>query len=129
MTPSKRPNPGMGLGLVGLLVASLAACTGAISGQATAAQVMGNTTSKAKFMSCDPTTNTATCLTTTVQTFGRKAFRRPLTTTEVTSFMRLNSLTPAGAPAQVAQAILAAFLASPSFIMLPEVNQTASGSG
>jgi hypothetical protein len=249
MTPFKRPNPGMGLGLVGLMVAGLAACTGAISGQATtgsggstgtgtggngngpgsgsggsgngsgsggdtsgatdggtsaavgqsnviacvngiapttqiprmtdaqydnvindllgvtaltsnsnlppssmlspdsagsldaigwngyltaaqaiAAQVMGNTTSKAKFMSCDPTTNTTTCLTTTVQTFGRKAFRRPLTTTEVTSFMRLNSLTPAGTPAQVAQAILAAFLASPSFIMLPEVNQTASGS-
>ena len=95
--------------------------------QAIAAQVMGNTTSKAKFMSCDPTTNTTSCLTTTVQTFGRKAFRRPLTTTEVTSFMRLNSLTPAGTPAQVAQAILAAFLASPSFIMLPEVNQTASG--
>jgi hypothetical protein len=96
--------------------------------QAIAAQVMGNTTSKAKFMSCDPTTNTTTCLTTTVQTFGRKVFRRPLTTTEVTSFMRLNSLTPAGTPAQVAQAILAAFLASPSFIMLPELNQTASGS-
>ena len=96
--------------------------------QAIAAQVMGNTTSKAKFMSCDPTTNTTTCLTNTVQTFGRKAFRRPLTTTEVTSFMRLNSLTPAGTPAQVSQAILAAFLASPSFLMLPELNQTASGS-
>ena len=96
--------------------------------QAIAAQVMANTTTKAKFMSCDPTTNTTTCLTNTVQTFGRKAFRRPLTTTEVTSFMRLNSLTPAGTPAQVAQAILAAFLASPSFIMLPELNQTASGS-
>src|SRR3954470_4452261 len=96
--------------------------------QAIAAQVMGNTTAKAKYMSCDPTTNTTTCLTTTVQTFGRKVFRRPLTTTEVTSFMRLNSLTPAGTPAQVAQAILAAFLASPSFIMLPEVNQAKSGS-
>jgi hypothetical protein len=96
--------------------------------QAIAAQVMGNTTAKAKFMSCDPTTNTTTCLTNTVQTFGRKVFRRPLTTTEVTSFMRLNSLTPAGTPAQVSQAILAAFLASPSFIMLPELNQTASGS-
>src|SRR4051812_39059235 len=34
MTPFKRPNPGTGLGLVGLLVASLLACTGAISGQA-----------------------------------------------------------------------------------------------
>ncbi len=95
---------------------------------AIAAQVFANSTTKANFMSCDPTTNTTTCLTNTIQTFGRKAFRRTLTSTEVTSFMRLNSLTPAGTPAQVAQAILQAFLQSPSFITLPELSQTKSGS-
>jgi hypothetical protein len=93
-----------------------------------AAQVFASTTTKANFMSCDPTTNTTTCLTNTIQTFGRKAFRRALTTTEVTSFMRLNSLTPAGTGPQVAQAILQAFLESPSFITLPELSQTKSGS-
>jgi hypothetical protein len=93
-----------------------------------AAQVFANTTTKANFMSCDPSTNTATCLQNTIQTFGRKAFRRTLTSTEVTSFMRLNSVTPAGTGAQVAQAILQAFLESPSFIMLPELSQTKSGS-
>jgi hypothetical protein len=96
--------------------------------QQIAAQVMGNATSKAKFITCDPTTNTTTCLTNTIKTFGRKAFRRPVTDTEVTSFMRLNSLTPAGAPNDVATAILNAFLASPSFIMLPELTQTMTGS-
>ncbi len=95
---------------------------------AIAAQVFANSTTKANFMTCDPTTNTTTCLTSTIQTFGRKAFRRTLSSTEVTSFMRLNSLTPAGTPAQVAQAILQAFLQSPSFITLPELTQTKSGS-
>ena len=93
-----------------------------------AAQVFASSTTKANFMSCDPTTNTATCLQNTIQTFGRKAFRRALTTTEVTSFMRLNSVTPAGTGNQVAQAILQAFLQSPSFITLPELSQTKSGS-
>jgi hypothetical protein len=100
---------------------------------AIAAQVMGNATTKAKFMACDPTTNTTTCLTNTITTFGRKAFRRPLTQTEITSFLRFNSITPAGTPAVIAQSILNAFLVSPSFIMRPELNQTTatspSGSG
>jgi hypothetical protein len=96
---------------------------------AIAAQVFGSSTTMASFMTCNPATNTTTCLTNTVQTFGRKAFRRPLTTTEVSNFMALNSLTPAGTPTQVAQAILQAFLESPSFIMLPELSQTTAGSG
>src|SRR5207237_502388 len=63
-----------------------------------AAQVMGNATSKAKFISCDPAQ--ATCLSDTIKAFGRKAFRRPVTDTEVTSLMRFNSLTPKGQPAE-----------------------------
>jgi hypothetical protein len=92
-----------------------------------AAAVMASATSKAKFISCDPTASGSTgttCLQNTVTTFGRKIFRRPLTTTEVTSFMRFNTLTPTHTGNDVAEAILYAFLASPSFIMLPELNQT-----
>ena len=87
-----------------------------------AAAVMADSTQKAKFMSCDA--SQAQCLTDTIKAFGRKAFRRPVTDAEVTAFMGLNSLTPAGKPAEVAEAILAAFLQSPSFIMLPELSQT-----
>jgi len=89
-----------------------------------AAQVMGGA-NKSKFISCDPAA--ADCLKTTVQTFGRKAFRRALTDEEVASFMTLNSATPAGTPAQVAEAILNAFLVSPSFLLIPELNTETEG--
>jgi len=95
-----------------------------------AGAVMANTTMKAKFISCDPTaagTTGTTCLQNTIMTFGRKAFRRPVTTTEVTSLMRFNSLTPTHTGNDVAEAILYAFLASPSFIALPELGQTTEG--
>ena len=64
----------------------------------------------------------------TIKTFGRKAFRRPLTDAEVTSFMRFNSLTPTGTPAAGRRGDPDAFLASPSFIMFPELAQTKQGS-
>jgi hypothetical protein len=84
-----------------------------------AADVMAGA-NKAQFMACDPAVGT--CLTDTIKSFGRKAFRRPLTPTEVTSFERFSKLTPAGTPAEIAETILFAFLASPSFIMLPELS-------
>src|SRR5262249_53525191 len=89
--------------------------------------VMANATMKAKFISCDPTaagTTGTTCLQNTVMTFGRKIFRRPLTSTEVTSLMRFNTLTATHTGNDVAAAILNGFLASPSFIALPELGQT-----
>jgi len=96
------------------------------AGEKLAAQVMANPTSKAKFISCDPAQ--ATCLSDTIKAFGRKAFRRPLTDAEVTSFMRFNSLTPTHTPADVAEAILYAFLTSPTFIMAPELATDKEGS-
>ena len=90
-----------------------------------AAQVMAGA-NKAKFISCDPAT--AGCLQQTVKDFGRKAFRRALSDDEVAAFMTLNSTTPAGTPAQVAEAILNAFLVSPSFLMIPELNTEVEGS-
>src|SRR6478609_856935 len=90
-----------------------------------AAQVMAGA-NKSKFIACDPAGAAgADCLKTTISTFGRKAFRRALTQEEVDSFMTLNSATPAGTPAQVAEAILNAFLISPSFLMIPELNADA----
>jgi hypothetical protein len=93
-------------------------------GKRIAAQVMGGT-NKSKFISCAPTA--ADCLKTTIETFGRKAFRRALLDEEVASFMTLNSATPAGTPDQVAEAILNAFLVSPSFLMIPELNTEVEG--
>jgi hypothetical protein len=80
---------------------------------------------RSKFLNCDPATTG--CLTDTIKSFGRKAFRRPLTDTEVTSFSRLLDVMPAGTPDEIATAILYTFLASPSFIMLPELGSDTEG--
>jgi hypothetical protein len=89
-----------------------------------AAQVMAGA-NKARFITCDPAA--AGCLSTTIQTFGRKAFRRALTADEIASFETLGKTTPAGTPAQVAEATLNAFLVSPSFLLIPELNVEAEG--
>jgi len=92
------------------------------TGAAIAKAVMANTTQKANFISCDPAASG--CLQTTIQNFGKKAFRRPLTTDEVSRFMALGSGTPAGTPAEVAEATLLGFLVSPQFLYLPETGTT-----
>ncbi|MEI9952188.1 MAG: DUF1592 domain-containing protein [Pseudomonadota bacterium] len=89
-----------------------------------AAQVMAGA-NKSKFISCVP--SAADCLKTTIKDFGRKAFRRELTDEEVASFQTLSNTTPAGTPDQVAEATLNAFLISPSFLLIPELNTETEG--
>ena len=91
-------------------------------GAAIADQVMASSTLKTNFITCDP--SASGCLQQTIQTFGRKAFRRPLTTAEVSNFMALGTGTPTYTPAQVANTILYAFLVDPSFIYIEETNTT-----
>jgi Protein of unknown function (DUF1592)/Protein of unknown function (DUF1588)/Protein of unknown function (DUF1585)/Protein of unknown function (DUF1595) len=80
---------------------------------------------KAKFIACDPAA--AGCMDQTIRTFGRKAFRRPLTDAEVARFQKLGQTMPAGTPAEVAETTLLAFLVSPSFLLLPELTTTPEG--
>ena len=89
-----------------------------------AAEVMAGT-NRSRFITCDPAA--ASCLSDTIRLFGRKLFRRPITDAEVAGFMRFNSLGPALTADQVAESILFAMLASPSFIMVPELAQTKEG--
>lgn len=97
-------------------------------GAAIAKQVMASSTLKQNFITCDPAASG--CLQQTIQTFGRKAFRRPLTTTEVSQFQALGTGTPTGTPAEVAEAILFAFLVDPNFLYIVETNTTsATGNG
>jgi hypothetical protein len=95
-------------------------------GAAIADQVMASSTLMANFISCNP--STSGCLQTTIQTFGRKAFRRPLTSAEVSNFMALGTGTPTYTPTQVANTILYAFLVDPSFLYIEETNSTAAAS-
>ncbi|WP_437521977.1 DUF1592 domain-containing protein [Sorangium sp. So ce726] len=85
-----------------------------------AAEVMAGP-NRSRFISCDPAA--PRCLEATIRAFGRKAFRRPLTDEEVLSFLRLTAVEPQGTPDEIAEAILFAFLASPSFITRPELAQ------
>lgn len=75
---------------------------------------------KSKFIACDPAT-VPTCYQDTVKAFGRKAFRRPVSDTELEKFMALTTIEPAGTPDQIAETLLYAFLVSPSFILVPEI--------
>jgi hypothetical protein len=90
-----------------------------------ASEVMAGS-NRSKFISCDP--SASNCLKNTITTFGKKAFRRPLTAAEVTRFQKLSQTTPAGTPEQVAETTLMAFLVSPSFLQLNELNTQKSGS-
>src|SRR5690606_38297657 len=89
-----------------------------------AAEVMTGP-NRANFISCNPAD--AGCLQETITTFGRKAFRRPLTEAEVNRFMALGSTTPPGTPEEVAQTTLEAFLVSPSFLQVNELSSTMEG--
>jgi hypothetical protein len=82
---------------------------------------------RVRFIGCDPAA--AGCLEQTIRTFGRKAFRRPLTDAEVTRFLRLGQTMPAGTPAEVAETTLLAFLVSPSFLLIPELATTQDPAG
>lgn len=82
---------------------------------------------RSRFIACDPAA--AGCMDETIRTFGRKAFRRPLTDAEVARFQKLGQTQPAGTPDEVAETTLWSFLVSPSFLLLPELNTTADPTG
>jgi hypothetical protein len=81
---------------------------------------------RSTFIACDPAV--AGCLTETVRTFGRKAFRRPLTEAEVQRFEALGRTTPPPTPQELVDATLHAFLVSPSFLQITELTTEAEGS-
>jgi len=98
-------------------------------GEMIAAQVMADPTLKANFITCDAAA--AGCIESTIASFGRRAFRRPLTTEETALFMALNdpALTENGTPDEVAELVLYGFLVSPVFLSHTELNLTAAATG
>ena len=98
-----------------------------------ATQVMADATLKKNFMKCTPTGDGKACLHDTIVQFGRKAFRRPLTTDEIARFDKLvtdgPTITATGAVDEIASTLLYAFLVSPSFLTRGEANETSDGAG
>jgi Protein of unknown function (DUF1592)/Protein of unknown function (DUF1588)/Protein of unknown function (DUF1595)/Protein of unknown function (DUF1585)/Protein of unknown function (DUF1587) len=94
---------------------------------ALATQVVGNATLKASVLGCTASGDGTACATTFITNFGQKAFRRPLTATELSKFQALYTnratLTQSGTFDQAVQVILKAFLMSPSFLTKAELSE------
>jgi hypothetical protein len=78
---------------------------------------------RSTLLSCDPATGDA-CITSFVTSFGERAYRRPLTTNEVASYLDLaTKARAAGAAADdVLSTLLQAFLVSPHFLFRVELD-------
>ena len=104
-----------------------------LASEAIAAQVMADTNLRKNFMACEPTGDGTDCLRATIIAFGRRAFRRPLTATDVARFEKIVSnramLTATGTATEVAEVLLQTFLVSPSFIQRSELANTSDGQG
>jgi hypothetical protein len=98
-----------------------------------ATQVIADATLKSKFLKCTPVAGDTTCFDSTISEFGRRAFRRPLTTDEITRFQAVvsagSTITPTGSPDEIAQVLLYMFLISPSFLSRAEIVEMADGAG
>lgn len=98
---------------------------------AIAKDVIASETLRGNFIDCDSAAEG--CLQNTVTTFGRRAYRRPLTATETAGFQALidnaAEVTPTGAPLEVAEMLLSTFLVSPSFLMRTELGSEVDDAG
>jgi hypothetical protein len=98
-----------------------------------AAQVIADPNLRKNFMACEPTGDGSACLKETIIAFGRRAFRRPLTATDVARFEKIVSnramFTATGAATEVAEVLLTTFLVSPSFLQRSELANTSDGLG
>lgn len=96
-----------------------------------AAAIMADPAAKAKAIPCTPTGDGAACASQFIDSFGRRAFRRPLTTAETTKFNALYAdranITATGTFDEAAQVILHAFLLSPSFLTRAEIAEVPEG--
>jgi hypothetical protein len=78
---------------------------------------------RASIVTCDLTTGTA-CAQTVIANFGARAFRRPLTTTEVSNFVTLMATAAQEGATSDEQfrTVLEAMLQSPNFLFRPEID-------
>jgi hypothetical protein len=82
--------------------------------------LFASATLKAKIMTCAPTAATDSCTSQIINAFGQRAWRRPLTATEVQGLVGLASaataLSPPETPENAVKQVVKAMLASPQFL-------------
>ncbi len=98
-----------------------------------ATQVISDPALRLNFLKCTPAAGDTTCLHNTILEFGRRAFRRPLTTDEIARFDAIvaagPTITPTGSQDEIAQTLLYMFLISPTFLQRAEIAEVADGAG
>jgi hypothetical protein len=102
-----------------------------VAAQTIAAEVMADPTLKARVVTCAPEGDDAACATQIIQSFGQRAFRRPLSDAEVARFTKLHSdraaITPTGSFDELAELLLRSFLLSPTFLLRAETAEAPAG--
>jgi len=105
----------------------------AAAGEAIAVQVMADATLRGRFLACTPSGDGTECLHESIVSFGRRAFRRPLTDAELARFDAIVAqgpqITETGAPEEVAEVLLETFLVSPSFLQRSEISAIENSDG
>jgi hypothetical protein len=96
-------------------------------------QIMGNATAKGRAVPCTPSGDGAACAQELITTFGRHAFRRPLSADEIARFTAMYTnratLTATGTFDEAASLIIKSFLISPSFLTRSELGGAADATG
>lgn len=102
-----------------------------ITARTIAEQVMLDASLKSRFVTCTPAGDGQECVGQLIQSFGQRAFRRPLTEAETARFTKLftdrASITEGGTFDEVAELILRSFLVSPTFLLRSETSETPEG--
>jgi hypothetical protein len=99
--------------------------------RAAAAEVFADNARWQKLVGCQPAADLSdACVTTFVQTFGKRAFRRALADEEVTQWLKVGKDTAqlAGSAAKGLEAVLSGLLQSPNFLYRVEVNKLEAAS-
>jgi hypothetical protein len=99
---------------------------------AVVAEVFGNTTRWQKLVGCAPKADLSdACVATYIQSFGRSAFRRDLTSDEVQQWLGVakNAASLAGTAAQGLATATSGLLQSPNFLYRVETNKLDSSTG
>ncbi|MEZ4251558.1 MAG: DUF1592 domain-containing protein [Polyangiales bacterium] len=85
--------------------------------------VLADPTRRASVLGCEPTAAGDACLRSVVETFGARAFRRPLTEAEVDRWLNASTEASGGDVARATHLLLAGMLQAPSFLYRVEVGE------
>jgi hypothetical protein len=93
----------------------------------TAAETLARAADVKSLLGCDPTATSSSCVKSFVTSFGRRAYRRPLTAAEVQRYTTLQSTTAKASDAETGvRAVITAVLSAPSFLFKLEYGDKAS---